>query len=885
MKCKNCNNEIEDNALFCKYCGTRVSEEKVDVDEANEVEEELKESDESATTAEINANVIKENSEETVEENVKEKISVIYRIKKRVNVKIAAIAALAIVILCGAGFFAYTKYINTVISSDIDLRDYKIINKETLAFNYSGNLMTGELYLINNNKGTKIADNVAVDTYYINPVKDFAVYSVKSDENSIVYIYKNGESQEFKGEFYKFTEDGQYMLYIEDNKVCAYDCDTGETRKIASVDSDADTSDWIYQYYDKNKTIYLCLGDNKRIYSLNFENEESESLVSNIDNFYVFGLNAYVYKKVGSTYYTIKTQNTDDDAELEFFDINNIQASQDGETILFTATKDEDYDREYALYAMVEGFEEPIRLLSGPVYNFEYKEDSNRIYVYKEDSLYSIDLMERTIHNKNNKELYYNGLNECEAVKLESEITDFRISPDGKNIAVVKQSSGDEEETTENTTEAPGVIKSVGGAFLNVVYADEQTTVNNEQTTAVQTAVDDVQSVVNETVQTTEEQTETTTEERKVGATAELVIIRGEEKKSIDVVDSDALNSQYLGLGNNTLVYPLAVNGKVELHIVKNINKGLSDIEKNDEILCTNTGLFKYDNIFDELVYFDKNSTLLVNYEDYKASKADESMDYDLIYLDAGNGFDNYRLAYRKLPDYNSFVGKYKVTGDDAVLNNMIIEFTADKQMKVYSIGEMQGSCSFKINENNSNRTSLRIEPSSGSNFSAKCNPYYDHSDYTHTLLDKTLMTDSALLIADFDGKLKYKVDYTITVGIEKLSDEDFNSAISTQKVTHNQNVTKLNNEKAAAEAAAAEEARREALEELALDYYIYGVYVTSYETLYNSYSRSAVSSRYFTSGGNKTVYDYHIDYDSGDIWLKVKGNYYGRSETYWVLR
>ncbi len=897
MKCPNCNNEIDDKSIFCTYCGV-----KVEKDDSNEITETVSDSNETVNEAAgeqekedktdtdaVDISEIKDSGLQN--ESVNE--SAVTVEKKKFNLKFAVAAAVIFVVVAGGCIFGYTKYMNTVLSNKAYSRDYSLIGSGTIAFNYTENIGKGELYSVKNGKGTKIADNVKAGIYNANPVKDFVIYQTNEGTGGKTYIYNNGENKEFSGEFYKYTEDGKYMLYTNDNDLNIYDCDTGMTKKIAAAEGDK--SEWICKYDGKNKVVYVLMGDKKRLYKVDMNSEEEgESIESNVESFNIFGLNAYGYKKAESSDYEIKTQNSEESISLDFMNINKIEASVDGETILFTATRDESPEsaavdmgdiirdergtevrgeNEYALYAMVEGNEEPIKLLSGPVHDFEYKEDVNKTYVFKEDSVYSIDMPVRTRKNVKDKELYYSALDECEAVKIESDVNEFMVSPDGNTLIAVKNGvSSDSETTTTEATTAESNDGEPKGAFLSVVYAEETTQAPTENATENAASSNATSSVTNTTEAVTETATETTTEERIVGDTVELAVIRGDENKSVDVSASEALLHQYLNVSNDSVVYPLAVNGKVELHIIKDIDRGIDDLDKKDEVLSSNAGLFNFDNVKSEFVYFDKDAKAIVNYTDHKKVNGDKAVDYDLVYVNAGEGFDGYTLAYKKIPDYSTLVGKYKMTGDE-VLNNIIIEFTSDHAVNVYSIGEKQGTCKFKINENESNKTSLRVSPELSKSYSPKCNPYYDHSTYTYELQQCNIMNENSLLIHDFDGAYKYKVSNDKTVTLEKLSDEDFNSAIAAQKNTHDNNVAQLNSEKAAAEAAKREQERRDSLDDLAFDYYIYGTYVTSYETLYSWHGYDYSTTYHYNNSHYADVYDYYVDYETGDIWLNTGGN------------
>lgn len=902
MKCPNCNNEIDDKSIFCTYCGVKVKKDDSNeiVSDSNEtVNEDAKEQEkeDKANTDAVDISEIKDN--EFKNESVNE--SAVTGEKKKFNLKFAVVAAVIFVVVAGGCILGYTKYMNTVLSNKAYSRDYSLIGSETIAFNYIENIGKGELYSVNNGKGTKIADNVKAGIYNANPVKDFVIYQKNEGTGGKTYIYNNGKNKEFRGEFYKYTEDGKYMLYTNDKNLNIYDCDTGLSKKIATAEGDK--SEWVCKYDGKNKVVYVLMGDKKRLYKVDMNSEEEgESIESNVESFNVFGLNAYGYKKAESSDYEIKTQNSAESISLDFMNINKIESSVDGETILFTATRDESLEsatadmgdiirdergtevsseNEYALYVMVEGNEEPIKLLSGPVYDFEYKEDINKIYVFKEDSVYSIDMPVRTRKNVKNKELYYSALDECEAVKIESDVNEFMVSPDGNTLIAVKNgvSSGSKRKTTEATT-AESNDGEPKGAFLSVVYAEEAIQAATKNKTEKAESSNVTSSVTN----TTEAVTEITTEERIVGDTVELAVIRGEENKSIDVSASEALLYQYLNISNDFVVYPLAVNGKVELHIIKDIDKGIEDLDKKDEVLSSNAGLFNFDNVKSEFVYFDKDTKAIVNYADHKKVNGDKAVDYDLVYVNAGEGFDGYTLAYKKIPDYSTLVGKYKITGDK-VLNNIIIEFTSDYAVNVYSIGEKQGTYKFKINENESNKTSLRVSPELSKSYSPKCNPYYNHSTYTYELQQCNIMNENSLLIYDFDGAYKYKISNDKTVTLEKLSDEDFNSAIATQKNTHDNNVAKLNSEKAAAEAAKREQERRDSLDSLALDYSIYGVYVSSTETLYSNHNYGSATTVTYLNDHWSTVYDYYVDYDSDDIWLEVRVTVSFRTYSCWIVR
>ncbi len=852
MKCVNCGNEVEDTAVFCKYCGAKIKQadnagleeasvlnpEKADV--SSDTESSVYE--ETASAAAVNANV-----------SVKKERTISGKVKALI------IGVLLLAILCIGAFCVYNLYISKIVSVSVNDRDYKIVSDEKLAFNYVGDLTKGELYIIKNGEGTKIADNVLVDTYYINPNRDVVFYSALTADNSNKnYLYKNGEAEVFDGSFYKFTEDGKYMLYTDDSKVYMYDCDTGKQKKIASTDNDP--SAWKYGYDDKNGIVYLCLSESNRLYRSGMsEEEEAESIATDIESFNVFGSNAYGYKKNGNSDYEIKTQNTEEPVTVDFSDINNIQASQDGTTVLFSGSKDEGTNKEYSLYAMIEGVDEPIRLLGGPIYSFVYKEEINKVYALKDETLYSIDLAPRTRKNMSDADEYYAELSECEAVKIESNLSAFKVSPNGENIVAVKTSAADETEDKAADEDEKTIVShenkgTPSGSFLSVVYAADEAQDNNNENQ----------------------------EERVVGNVVEMVIIKGEEKKSVDVVDSPALCEQYLSVSNDTVLYPLAVNGKVELHIIENIADDLSSAEKDDDVLCSNTGLFKCDNVFDEFVYFDKDNNCIVNYSGGKKLNADKAVDYDLIYIDAGKGFDNYNLAYKKVLDYNEFIGKYRMKGNDESLDDIIIEFTESKEIKVYSIGSEQASCKFNIDDSKSNRTSFSMSPEGSTQFAPLCKPYYNHNDYTYSLVERTIMTDNSLLISDFDGLIKYRISTNENVTLEKLSEDEFNTEIASQQTKHNSNVNTLQSEKKAAEEAAAEEARREALQERAVQYYYNDVYVTSYETLYSWHSRSNATSYTYNNNHKAYVYDYYVDYDNGDIWLETRS---AEGRTHWVVR
>ncbi len=884
MKCQNCGNEIDDKALFCTYCGSKVAKEEVKQSEVEEsvekdsTDEVVNSEEEIATSAEI-LDEVEPNTEKASAED-SESTNEPVKNSKAINIKLIAIIASIAVVLIAGGIFGYNKYMNTVLSSKAYNRDYSIVSNETLAFNYVKNINNGELYVVKDGKATKIADNVKPDIYHLNPVKDFVIYQTNEGTGGKNYIYKDGKSTDFDGEFYKYTEDGQYMLYINDSKLIAYNCDTGETKKIANAEGDKNS--WQFSYDGKNKIIYVTVGEKNKLYKANMNDEsEAESVVSNVEKFSIFGLNAYGFSKGNGNKYQIMTQNAQDTIALDFTDINSIQASVDGETIIFTGTKDEDSDiifneKEYALYAMVEGNEEPIKLLSGPVDNFVYKEDINKIYAYKENSVYSVDLPVKTRKNTKDKELYYNALSQCEAQKVVSDVSRFDISPDGNSIIVVGNNKTTEKSEQQTEAATKNNNGEPSGAFLSVVYADEKTVAEKKETaTEVQT-----KNVTKSEATTKEPATETTTVERKVGETCELTIIRGDKKKTVDISSSVDLQNQYLRISNNSVVYPLAVNGKVELHIIKNINKSFDNIDKNDEVLTTDAGLFKFDQVKDEFILFDKDKKDFTYYSNGK--KTETPTDYDLVYVNSGYGFDGRILAYKKTPEYSSFVGKYKFKTDNSVLKSLIVEFTSNQEMKVYAIGAEQATCKIKLDAESSNKTALRISPADGIVFSAACNPYYDHSNYTYKLMDYNLMSSNSLLIADFDNSFKYKLNDDTNLVMEKLSDEDFKKALNSQKATHNNNVAKLNQEKAAAEAAAAEAARKESLRSLALDYYMNGVYVYSSDTLYSWHSRAYSTTTYYINSKSHYVYDYYIDYDNGDIWLLTISS---EGKNLWVVR
>lgn len=263
MKCQNCGNEIDDKALFCTYCGSKVAKEEVKQSEVEEsvekdsTDEVVNSEEEIATSAEIldevKPNIEKASAEDSESTNEPVKKS------KAINIKLIAIIASIAVVLIAGGIFGYNKYMNTVLSSKAYNRDYSIVSNETLAFNYVKNINNGELYVVKDGKATKIADNVKPDIYYLNPVKDFVIYQTNEGTGGKNYIYKDGKSTDFDGEFYKYTEDGQYMLYINDSKLIAYNCDTGETKKIANAEGDKNS--WQFSYDGKNKIIYVTVGE------------------------------------------------------------------------------------------------------------------------------------------------------------------------------------------------------------------------------------------------------------------------------------------------------------------------------------------------------------------------------------------------------------------------------------------------------------------------------------------------------------------------------------------------------------------------------------------------------------------------------------------------
>lgn len=289
MKCYVCGKEIDDNSLFCTYCGSKVEkleEEKVESETENDVTEE---STGKVVLEKIEEKVAEEdtgNASENFQQNVAAEISTVTG-NKNINIIMIMIFVLTVIFLAAGGFF--------VVNSGILGGD----NSRQTAF-----LKDGKVYYCADAKKNK---------------EPMAVCDVK---------YTNGMNESFNS--LKFSDDGKYLYFY--SKV-----NQDNSGTLCRAELKASISEKNIDEIGSNVTVYNTFEDKNVVYlnakgTLTYNNGKDEADISrDVENYDVKGGNSKIvyHKSVDGKYdvycYDINSGNN----EKFISDAVNFQVSSD----------------------------------------------------------------------------------------------------------------------------------------------------------------------------------------------------------------------------------------------------------------------------------------------------------------------------------------------------------------------------------------------------------------------------------------------------------------------------------------------------------------------------------------------------------------------------
>ena len=354
--------------------------------------------------------------------------------------KLLGVCLIVVLISIGAGFTAYQmlKPGNELVKTYKD--QYELNNLLVMTYEDSRERTSANLYLQSDEKEKElIAEGVSGDTYVLAPKTNQVAYT---DESSRLFITKLGNepvevARQVDEAYISFTSDEKYVIFgdINNSSDGIYIYNIEEDRKEKLDDS-------LYTYmsinYDEATETLYFIDQDQMLYKYNQELGK-EKIKKNVYRFNILpnSLMMYeTYRDGQSAYYIYDiAEDIEEKIGFNYVQIENVALSNDHKMMFFMGQEDDSQSGRMDLYIKIKD-NDPIRVQKG-ILHYEYASDSHTLYYINEDNmLYSIKMPTLNKKALESSELAEQALAGAEKNKIFSGAMIIKVSADGKKVGV-----------------------------------------------------------------------------------------------------------------------------------------------------------------------------------------------------------------------------------------------------------------------------------------------------------------------------------------------------------------------------------------------------------------------------------------------------------------